>query len=192
MKILRTLTLLSVSLSLLFSAPMNKKDVKLQEVKQLGKKSSQLLLKTLGKNMKSRMQNGGVMNALDFCSNEAYSLTEKVNRELPDGVSVKRVSVKYRSPANKPSASELAILETFENMKKQNIILPSHLIEQVDSHTYKYYKPLTISKKVCLKCHGVVKNIELKHEISNRYPLDSAMGYKMGDLRGVVIVTIKK
>lgn len=192
MNILKTLTLISLSASLLLAAPMSKKDTRLQSVKQMGKKSSQLLIKTLGKNMKKNMQNGGVMNALDFCANEAYSLTEKVNQQLPNGVRVKRVSSKYRSPANKPTADELAVLETFANMQKNNIILPKQLIQQVDSHTYKYYKPLIINKKVCLKCHGVIKDIELKREIANRYPLDSAMGYKMGDLRGAVIVTIKK
>jgi len=192
MKILKTLTLISISASLLLSAPMSKKDARLQNVKQLGKKSSQLLLKTLGKNMKKRMKDGGVMSALDFCSNQAYSLTEKVNQQLPNGVRVKRISAKYRSPANKPTDRELAILESFQNMKDMNIILPKFLIEKIDAKTYKYYKPLVTNNKVCLKCHGTIKDIELKREIANRYPLDNAMGYKRYDLRGAVVVTIKK
>ena len=142
--------------------------------------------------MKKRMKDGGVMSALDFCSNQAYSLTEKVNQQLPNGVRVKRISAKYRSPANKPTDRELAILESFQNMKDMNIILPKFLIEEVDTKTYKYYKPLVINNKVCLKCHGTIKDIELKREIANRYPLDNAMGYKRYDLRGAVVVTIKK
>jgi len=192
MKILKTITLLSISASLLLSAPMSKKNAELKSVKQQGQKSSMLLLKTLGKNMKMNMKSGGVMKALDFCSNEAYALTEKVNKQLPNGVKVKRISSKYRSPANKPTEDELAVLKSFEYMKENNIILPKQLIQKVDTHTYKYYKPLVINKRVCLKCHGVIKNIELKRQITSRYPLDKAMGYKMGDLRGAIVTTIKK
>jgi len=192
MKLLKTITLLSLSASLLISAPLNKKNAELKSVKEMGQKGAMLLLKTLGKNMKKNMKSGGVMNALDFCSNEAYSLTEKVNKQLPNGVRVQRISAKYRSPANKPTESELAVLKSFADMKKNDILLPKQLIQKVDSHTYKYYKPLVIKKKVCLKCHGVIKDIDLKRAISNRYPLDNAMGYKMGDLRGAVVVTIDK
>jgi len=132
------------------------------------------------------------MKALDFCSNEAFTLTEGVNKKLPNGVRVKRISTKYRSPANKPTQNEQVVLDTFESMKKNNIILPPFLVEKVGSHTYKYYKPLVLNKKACLKCHGDIKDIDLKREIASRYPLDNAMGYKMGDLRGAVVVTVDK
>ena len=192
MKILKTITLLSISASLLISAPLSEKKSELKDIKQIGQNSSMLLLKTLGKNMKKNMKSGGVINALDFCSNRAYTLTEDVNKQLPHGVSAQRISAKYRSEANKPTDSELVVLKSFEAMKKNNIILPKQLIQKVDSHTYKYYKPLVITKQVCLKCHGTLKAGKLKDEISKRYPLDKAMGYKMGDLRGAVVVTIDK
>jgi len=192
MNILKHLTYISLCASLLVAAPATKKEAELASVVKLGKKGSTLLLKTLGKNMKQRMGEGGVMKALDFCSNEAYSLTEKVNKQLPNGVRIKRISSKYRSPANKPSEKELAVLKSFETMKELNIILPKYVVEKVDTHVYKYYKPLLINKKVCLKCHGVLKDIDLKRAIAEKYPIDSALGYKMGDLRGAVVVTVDK
>jgi len=192
MNILQKLTYFSLSATLLIASPMSKKDAELQSVLETGKKGSKMLLKTLGKNMKKHIKNGGPMEALDFCSNQAYDITEQVNKQLPNGVRVKRISSKFRSPANKPTANELAILESFEKMQTLNVILPKYLVERVDSHTYKYYKPLVIKKKVCLKCHGNIKDIELKKAIAERYPIDSATGYKMNDLRGAVVVTIKK
>ena len=191
MKTLKYLTLLSITGALLIASPI-KKETQIKSVVKIGEKGSQLLLKTLGKNMKKNMKNGGVMQALDFCSNEAYSLTESVNRKLPNGVRVKRVSGKFRSPANKASSDELAVIKTFETMQKSNIVLPPYLVQRVNNHTYKYYKPLLINKKVCLKCHGNIKDIDLKREIANKYPIDNALGYKMGDLRGAVIVTVDK
>ena len=195
MNILKHITYISLCASLLAATPVNKKEANLANlayVVEQGQKGSGLLLKTLGKNMKKKMEKGGVMKALDFCSNEAYTLTEKVNKQLPNGVRVQRISAKYRSPANKPSEKELAILKTFQTMKDLNIIEPKYVVEQIDKHTYKYYKPLIINKRVCLKCHGVIKDIDLRREIAGKYPLDNALGYKMGDLRGAVVVTVKK
>jgi hypothetical protein len=192
MTILKITTLIALSSSLLLAAPATKKETELKSVIKDGKHGSQLLLKTLGKNMKKNMKSGGVMKALDFCSNEAYTLTQKVNQKLPNGVTVKRISNKFRSPANKPQGNEQAVLKSFKEMQDLNIVLPAYLVEKTGPHTYKYYKPLVIKKGVCLKCHGVIKDIDLKREIAKRYPLDNALGYKMKDLRGAIVVTVDK
>ena len=190
--ILKFTTIMALGSSLLLAAPSAKKDAELKSVIKIGDRGSKLLLKTLGKNMKARLTDGGIMKALDFCSNEAFSLTENVNKKLPNGVRVKRISSKFRSPANKASKKELEILASFEKMQDMNVILPKYLVEKVSNHTYKYYKPLVIKKKVCLQCHGNLKDIELKRAIASRYPIDNALGYKIGDLRGAVVVTIEK
>jgi len=192
MNILKSVVLLSLSATLLLAGPQGKKDSELKSVVQMGKKSSKLLLQTLGKNMKKEMKAGGPMKALDFCSQEAYTLTEKVNKQLPKGVKVKRISNKYRNPANKPQGNEVTILEALEKLQSANVVLPKQIVEKVDADTYKYYKPLVINKKVCLKCHGNIQDVELRRAIEERYPIDKATHYKMGDLRGAVVVTIKK
>jgi hypothetical protein len=138
------------------------------------------------------MKKGGVMDALDFCSNEAFSLTQEVNKGLESGVSVKRISIKYRSPANEPKADELAVLEEFKTLKAQNA-LPANIVKKIDEKTFKYYKPLVIEKEACLKCHGKIdEGSDLKKAIEAKYPADKATEYKMGDLRGAVVVTITK
>ncbi|MEN4052398.1 MULTISPECIES: DUF3365 domain-containing protein [Sulfurimonas] len=193
MKLIKSIALVSLTASLLIAQGQGKKkDEALQSVVNTGKQSSKLLLKTLGSNMKKNMKAGGPMKALDFCSQEAYNLTEKVNKELPKGVTVKRISMKYRNPANKPEADEAAVLEALAKLKNANVILPKQVVQKVSADTYKYYKPLVINKKVCLKCHGDIQNVALKRAIEERYPMDKATHYKMGDLRGAVVVTIKK
>jgi len=192
MNILQSMLLVSVSASLLLAAPQTKQDKELQGVIKTGQKSTKVLMQTLGKNMKKHMKKGGVMDALSFCSEEAYTLTQRVNKKLPKGVQAKRISANYRNPSNTPTENELIILNSLKTLQDSNVILPKYLVEKVDTHTYKYYKPLVIKKKVCLKCHGNVKDIDLKRAINERYPLDKAMGYKMGDLRGAVVITIEK
>ena len=77
-------------------------------------------------------------------------------------------------------------------MIKANKVLPRYLVKKVDSLTYKYYKPLIIKDKSCLECHGkVYKNIDLRRKVAEIYPLDRAIGYEMGDLRGAVVVTVR-
>ena len=192
MNIFKSITIVGLAASLLLAAPHSKKDENFKQVVQTGKKSSKLLLQTLGKNMKKNMKAGGAMKALDFCSQEAYTLTQKVNKNLPKGVNVKRISMKYRNPANKPEADEAVVLEALKQLKSANVILPKQIVQKVDGNTYKYYKPLVINKKVCLKCHGDITDVELRRAIEARYPIDKATHYKMGDLRGAIVVTIKK
>ncbi|WP_434579917.1 Tll0287-like domain-containing protein [Sulfurimonas sp. NW15] len=191
MNILKSVTYITLSVSLLFGASQQE-NKQLQNIVRTGQKSSMLLLKTLGSNMKRNMKAGGPMQALDFCTQKAYTLTEEVNKKLPKGVTVKRISTKYRNPANQPQGNEQEVLASLEKLQSLHVKLPKQLIQKVDEHTYKYYKPLVINKQVCLKCHGNIQNEALKRAIAQRYPEDKAQHYKMGDLRGAVVVTIKK
>ncbi|QSZ42109.1 DUF3365 domain-containing protein [Sulfurimonas aquatica] len=192
MKIIKYITSISLTASILLAAPVNKQEEEMKSVIELGDKGSMMLASTLMKKMKKKIKGDKVMQAFEFCSNEAYTLTESVNKKLPNGVKVKRVSSKFRSPANAPLENEQKILDAIENLKEANLILPEYFIEKIDNHTYNYYKPLLINNKACLKCHGTLKDIEVKRAISQRYPIDNAVGYEMGDLRGAIIVTIDK
>ncbi len=192
MKILHSIALISLTGPLLLASPQNKETTQIQNVIKLGKQGASLLGKTLGKNMKKHMKKGGPMDALNFCSNEAYDLTQATNKQLPSGVTVKRVSRKYRSVVNAPTTNEKAILDSLDTLQKSGVILPDYLVEKVNENKFKYYKPLLIDKAVCLKCHGNLKNKEMQEAISARYPDDKALGYKMNDLRGAIVVTIDK
>lgn len=184
MKKLHITAMMILSTSMLFAAD--------ESIIKTGQKSAGLLLKTLGGNMKAHMKAGGPMDALDFCSNEAYTLTESVNKKLEKGVSVKRISSKFRNPLNTPSADEQLVLDELQTLQDKGEKLPPYIIKQTGETSYKFYKPLTMNKPVCLQCHGDVQNGALKKEIAQRYPDDKAMGYKLNDLRGAVVVTITK
>jgi len=192
MKLIKSIILISISVSMLIAAPQTK-EKRLKKVVDEGNKATKMLISTLGKNMKKRMKNGSPMKALDFCSSQAYTLTEKVNKKLPKGVNAQRISLKYRNPANAPQGNEVEILKAFQKLKGANVVLPKHLTEEVDKNTFKFYKPLVIKDKACLTCHGEMNDdIDLKRAIASKYPLDNAINYKLGDLRGAVVVTIKR
>lgn len=161
------------------------------KVAKIGKKASRLLLKTLGGNLKKRLKKDGPAGALEFCATNAAKLTGEVNNKLGKNVSIKRITLKPRNPANEALGDEKEILQALEALNKNHVKLPRHLIQKRDNE-YVYYKPLVIKKGVCLKCHGTNIKPEIAKKIKEYYPTDRATGYKMGDLRGAIVVTIKK
>ena len=161
-----------------------------QNVIDTGDKVSQSLIKQLGSKLKHELQTNGLLPAAIFCNENAYILTEEVNLHQIEGVSVKRISLKERNPANIPTVDEKEVLESMQKLLKEKK-LPKYLVKKTEA-SYKYYKPLVIKKEVCLKCHGdISKNKELTSFMQEHYPQDKATGYKMNDLRGAILVEIK-
>jgi len=192
MLIIKLIALTTLSASLVLAAP-NKREKQIKNVVELGTYSSKILTQTLSKKMKKKLVDGGVMKALEFCSDEAFNLTEAANKKIPRGVRIKRISLKYRNPANAPKDGEAAILESFQTLKDANAILPKYVIQQVDSKTDKYYEPIFISNKACLECHGQIsKDVDLRRKVAARYPIDKAVNYEVGDLRGAIVVTVQR
>lgn len=177
--------ILSVIASSLFAQPVP------QDVIDTGDKVTNELLHNLGSKLQHEIQTNGLLAAAKFCNSNALILTEEVNLRQVEGVSVKRISLKERSPANIPSQDEaetLSSMQTLHDEKK----LPAYIIKE-DLKAYKYYKPLVIKQDACLKCHGdLTTNPGLSAYFKENYPQDKATGYKMGDLRGAILVEIKK
>ncbi len=180
------------SLSLMAN-PYESNKEELDAVIKTGQEVSASLLQTLGQNLKKQMETGGPMAAAEFCTTQAYSLTEKVDSQYGKEIHVKRISLKERNPANQAEGDEKVVLESLDDLQKSGVVLPPYVVERVTKDTYKFYKPLVINKQVCLKCHGDIgENPKLAQYLESTYPHDKAKGYKMGDLRGAVVVTIKK
>ncbi|MBD3801092.1 MAG: DUF3365 domain-containing protein [Campylobacterales bacterium] len=176
----------------LLANPYESKPEEIAAVKATGQKASAALLKSLGGNLQKHLQSGGPMEAFGFCSDHAYTMTEAVDQSMGSDVSVKRISLKYRNPVNAPQGSEKAILESLETLQANGVVLPDEVVEVIGDGVYKYYKPLLINKEACLKCHGDIDKLpELAKAIRERYPEDKATGYRMNDLRGAVVVTVK-
>ena len=189
MKKFLLITLL-VSTALLATSP---KQDEIDDVTAIGKKASSDLVKKLGGNLKKHLKAGGPMDAFDFCSNNAYALTQEVDKAFGKNVMIKRVSLKYRNPANKPLADEKPVLQALHLMNQNGIVLPKEVVQDKGNGVYKYYKPLVINKKACLHCHGDInKNKTLFAAIKNIYPSDRATGFKMHDMRGAIVVEIHK
>ena len=175
---------LVLSSTLLFSASLNE-----EQAIQKGSAVAATLVQRLGGEVKNHMQSSGAIGALYFCAQNAQLLTDQIGKE--SNTQVKRVSLKTRNPVNVASADEQAILNKWETLQNTGQSLPSH--ELKTNTQYTYYKPILINNEACLKCHGDIgPESPLGKEIRTIYPEDKAVGYKMGDLRGMIVVTFPR
>jgi len=124
-------------------------------------------------------QAGGMM----FSKNPALA-----TRELSDVVAksatratFRVTSDEYRNPANKPDAFEAEALQSF----KSDPNLKSY--ENLGSGYYRYAQPIYV-KEACLRCHG--KPEDAPKDVIDKYGDQRAFGYKVGDVRGIIGVSL--
>ena len=138
----------------------------------------------------AELAEGGVVQAARVCSEVAPALAAAHSK---DGLAVRRVSVRPRNPAGRPDAweaAELARLAALHAAGEQ----PGEASAVVDGESgpaLRFLKPLRIAP-ACLRCHGDPGGFppELAAALTERYPADEAVGYREGDLRGAISVTV--
>jgi hypothetical protein len=155
------------------------------------KKDAQKAIKMLGKSLigelKTAMKKGGPIEAIEVCSTKAAKIEGKITSK--SGWSVGRTSLKFRSSDNEPSQWERKILKSFakrkvagESLKKMDHL---EIVEKDGKKEARYMKAIGIPEdKPCLKCHGSKIDSKVMAKIKKAYPLDKAIDYKTGDLRG--------
>ena len=125
---------------------------------------------------------------VEMCSTSALEMGKAYNATLPKDSSIRRTAIKYRNPNNKPNATDIAVMNKFIESKE----FKKPLVVEMDE-SFRVYKALPIMQP-CLACHGAKKDMNAKtvEMINKKYPHDLATDFKLGELRGVIISTIKK
>jgi hypothetical protein len=167
------------------SAPPTALSLKAQNAAlQRGKAIVAETFSLLSSNLQTAIQQGGVSNALPFCSLAASPLTAGMAGK--HGVSIHRVTHKPRNPADRANTTELAILNHFEAVLTSTNPPPA-VVTNLTANTVTFFAPIVLSNELCLKCHGQPgqdissENVAV---IQRLYPQDEATGFKLGQLRG--------
>lgn len=162
------------------------------KVHEIGNTIALSTKKTLGKNLQNAMQNGGVENAIDFCNLNAMPLVDSLSQYF--GAEIRRVSFKVRNQLDLPNDLEQELLEAYAYQWKDSLALQAN-VQALENDTYLFTKPILIDNALCLSCHGTNANGMLKETedfIKLKYPEDKAVGYQLGDLRGMWSIVIPK
>ena len=142
---------------------------------------------TIQPTLKSALQqDGDHATAMSACSSVAMQMTNDYNN-ITNGVKIRRTALKYRNPANKPDEIDKEVMYRFQAVKNFKPVAGDM------GSNYRVYKPL-ITKASCLYCHGSKSDINPKiaKMIQKKYPHDMATGFKLGELRGVVVAEFPK
>lgn len=158
--------------------------------KELGLKYALSTKAVLAKNLMGAIQNKGTKEAVTFCNERAYSLTDSMSKV--HNAHIKRVSDKPRNQNNKANSQELSHIETFKEMVSNQLEVKP-IVNEDDSKVQFYYPIVTNS--LCLQCHGTL-NTELEpgtyKAIKGLYPNDKAIGYKVNQVRGIWSISFNK
>lgn len=110
---------------------------------------------------------------------------------LMTGHSLKQTSLKLRNPSNAPDEWEMKVLKLFGSLEYPRDVGFGEILGINDKKIYRYMKPIYV-EKACLQCHGKREKIrpEIRQFLEMRYPYDVAFGYKEGELRGGISITL--
>ncbi|MGM0507512.1 MAG: c-type heme family protein [Bacteroidota bacterium] len=139
---------------------------------------------TLSGNLSQALSEGGVPQAIEFCSVEAIPLTEQLSSEMD--VEVRRASHRPRNPDNRADAQEMGSIDSYLSRLDADEALAPRLMREGEDVLF--HAPIRIPGPACIQCHGdpgtdiTEADLEL---IQSRYPNDQATGFAIGDLRGI-------
>ena len=145
----------------------------------------------MAKTLKKAIKKGGPVKAINVCNTAAQKLAEKLGKQL--GVEIYRVSHRPRNPDNKADELELKIINSYIEAHNKRQTAPPIAVKR--GKKIIFYAPIYLVYPLCTKCHGQPgKEIapETLKTIKKLYPNDKATGFKLGELRGLWKIVLKK
>ena len=120
---------------------------------------------------------GGPVAAIEVCQVQAPEIAAALSR---DGVRVGRTSDRLRNPANASPDWVKPILDAYLASEEDR---SPRAVSLADDRTG-YVEPI-LTQPMCVICHGEGLSRDVAARIDELYPDDRAIGFEVGDLRGV-------
>jgi hypothetical protein len=127
--------------------------------------------------LSSALASGGPENAIDICRLRAPRLAEDASSAA---ARVGRTSHKLRNPANAPPAWAAPLLASYVAGERTNE--PS--VVPLVGGGAGYVEPI-FTAPLCIPCHGDAIAPSLAAKLRALYPGDRAVGFRVGELRGI-------
>ena len=180
---------LSVMAAMLLAMPAVSGAAESNPKQAVAAKAAGQLGQEMRKKLTESMQKNGPAGAIDVCAKDAPAISARIENEL--GVTIKRTSLKYRNTQNAPDAAERQVLGVLAAAHSAGEKLPQG-VTAFQNDRNRFYKAITM-EQTCLKCHGdsTTMSEAVRKEVATTYPEDKAVGYKEGDFRGIISVTVK-
>lgn len=165
------------------------------EVRRVGDNAINRLANTMVNELNVAMAKSSLEDAVDVTHLKNLPMTGDRLAVLPQIKAVKRTSLRLRNPANAPDAADQLALERVEKALAANYDPPKVLVQRIDTPgaapEWRVYRPLGAAP-LCLKCHGdpAEQSVALRTKLNTAYPADQAIGFRLGEWRGLLRVTV--
>lgn len=133
--------------------------------------------------LQSEIQAAGPVNAIHVCAEKAPELAQTMREE--SGWQIRRVSLQPRNPNAKPDAWETEQLRQFAAERNAGAAPPELNAHRLGADTFRYMQA-QITDGLCLLCHGDTLDPSVEQALRQRYPEDTATGYRLGEVRGAI------
>jgi hypothetical protein len=173
------------------SAPEPPEQAEVESAVQSARQVSDDMGNQLRQMLLAEIERGGYPGAVQVCANVAQEISNDFSRET--GHSVRRVSLRYRNPENRPDSYEEVKLQEMAQLRADNRLPEEiHEVSEDSGETYLRYMRPIVTAPLCVNCHGPRESLspEVAAIIAQHYPEDQAVGFQSGDLRGAFSVKI--
>ena len=150
------------------------------------KKEAVSIVQRFGGSLKPELQKamkaGGPTHAISVCAEKAPAIAEGLRDDT--GWYVKRVSLKARNNLTAiPDAWEKKVLEQFDQRQANGETAQKMAFSEVVDGKFRFMKAQGV-ETVCMSCHAAEIKPETEAALKEKYPLDMARGYSLGQIRG--------
>jgi hypothetical protein len=155
---------------------------------ELGIETSRAQAAGFLKELRLRLQAGmaeSPMAAIAVCQDEAPKIAERWSTEA---AIVRRTALRLRQPHNAASEADQATMLAFSKRLAAGESASSVEEFSVTADGSMRYARALVTEAPCLVCHGETLAHAIAKTIGERYPADRATGFRLGDLRGIVVV----
>ena len=150
------------------------------------KKEAVSIVKRFGSTLKPELKNaiktGGPAHAIYVCSERAPAIAQSLSDDT--GWYVNRVSLKPRNSQTAiPDAWETKVLQQFDQRQANGESAEKMAFAEVVDGKFRFMKAQGV-QAVCMNCHAAEIKPETEAALREKYPLDKARGYSLGQIRG--------
>jgi hypothetical protein len=133
------------------------------------------------------LSRGGPASAIGFCHLDATFLSQRIGKE--EGIAVGRTSDRLRNPTNAPRPWAAPLVTG--NAGRQAKAVDGFVVDLGDR--VGVLRPIA-ERPMCAGCHGPADKLSpgVLRVLADRYPLDRAVGFRDGEIRGWFWVEMPK
>ena len=133
------------------------------------------------------LSRGGPASAIGFCHLDATFLSQRIGKE--EGIAVGRTSDRLRNPTNAPRPWAAPLVTG--NAGRQAKAVDGFVVDLGDR--VGVLRPIA-ERPMCAGCHGPTDKLSpgVLRVLADRYPLDRAVGFRDGEIRGWFWVELPK